>query len=58
MAAATLAFPAAIEQTRAVNPWLIAITVTLAGSEHDSEVADIRTVGDPQVFCEGLKIGH
>ncbi|MFZ0420603.1 MAG: DHA2 family efflux MFS transporter permease subunit [Candidatus Sulfotelmatobacter sp.] len=30
MAAATLAFPAAIDRTKAVNPWLIAITVTLA----------------------------
>ena len=30
MAAATVAFPAAIEQTKAINPWLIAITVTLA----------------------------
>ena len=30
MAAATLALPAAIDQTKAVNPWLIAITVTLA----------------------------
>ena len=30
MAAATLALPAAIDRTKAVNPWLIAITVTLA----------------------------
>jgi DHA2 family multidrug resistance protein len=30
MAAATVALPAVIDQTKAVNPWLIAITVTLA----------------------------
>jgi DHA2 family multidrug resistance protein len=30
MAAATLALPTAIEQKKAINPWLIAITVTLA----------------------------
>ena len=30
MAAATLALPTAIQQKKAINPWLIAITVTLA----------------------------
>jgi len=30
MAAATLALPATIDRTKAANPWLIAITVTLA----------------------------
>ncbi len=30
MAAATVALPAAIDQTEAVNPWLIAFTVTPA----------------------------